>query len=67
MDVGSLASAMIASRAGQTQLAVAARMLKMNADSEKSAVLTLLNAAQANSGKLASAASGLGQNLDISV
>lgn len=64
MDVGSLASALIASRVGQVQLAVAARMMKMNIDSQKSA-LTLLNAAQANGGELASA--GLGQNVDITV
>jgi hypothetical protein len=66
MDVGSLASALIASRMGQTQLAVAAKMLKMGIDGDKAA-LTLLNAAQANQNQLASVASGLGQNVDISV
>jgi hypothetical protein len=65
MDVSSLASAMVAARAGQTQLAVAAKMLKMNLDSQK-AVLQLLNAGQQNAGQLANAAAGLGQNVDIS-
>jgi hypothetical protein len=66
MDVSSLASAMVAARAGQTQLAVAAKMLKMNFDSQKAA-LQLLNAGQQNAGQLANAAAGLGQNVDISV
>ena len=65
MDVSSLASAMVAARAGQTQLAVAAKMLRMNLDSQK-AVLQLLNAGQQNAGQLANAAAGLGQNVDIS-
>jgi hypothetical protein len=66
MDVSSLASAMVAARAGQTQLAVAAKMLRMNLDSQKAA-LQLLNAGQQNAGQLANAAAGLGQNVDISV
>ena len=66
MDVSSLASAMVAARAGQTQLAVAAKMLKMNLDCQKAA-LQLLNAGQQNAGQLANAAAGLGQNVDISV
>jgi hypothetical protein len=66
MDVSSLASAMVAARAGQTQLAVAAKMLKMNLDSQK-AVLQLLNAGQQNAGQLVNAVAGLGQNVDMSV
>jgi len=66
MDVSSLAAAMVSARAGQMQLAVAAKMLKMNLDSQKS-VLQLLQAGQQNIGQLANAAAGLGQNLDITV
>ena len=66
MDVSSLASAMVAARAGQTQLAVAAKMLKMNLDSQK-AVLQLLNAGQQNAGQLVNAVAGLGQYVVMSV
>jgi len=66
MDAASLAMALIASRAGQMQLAVAAKMLKMSTDSDKS-VLALLDAAKANGGQLSNLVAGLGQNLDISV
>lgn len=66
MDVSSLAAAMVGAQAGRIQLAVAAKMLKMSTDNQAS-VLQLLDAGQQNIGQLASAASGLGQNLDISV
>ena len=42
------------------------KMLKMSLDNQAS-VLQLLDAGQQNAGKLANAAAGLGQNLDISV
>ena len=41
MDSADLASAFIAARAGQTQLAVAAKMLRMNADADQSVVKLL--------------------------
>jgi hypothetical protein len=66
MDPADLASAFVSASAGQTQLAVAARMLRMNADAEQS-VVKLLEAGQANIDKLANVASGIGGNLDISV
>jgi hypothetical protein len=66
MDVASIAAAFIAAQAGQAQTAVAAKMLKMNADSASNAV-RLLDAAQQNLTSLANVASGVGQNLNMSV
>jgi hypothetical protein len=66
MDSADLASAFVAAQAGQTQLAVAAKMLRMNADAAQS-VVQLLEAGQANIDKLANVASGIGGNLDVSV
>ena len=66
MDPADLASAFVSASAGQTQLAVAAKMLRMNADADQSAV-KLLEAGQANIDKLANVASGIGGNLDVSV
>ena len=65
MDVASLASAFIDAQAGQAQLAVAAKILKMNSDQEAS-VAKLLDAAQANASSLANVAAGIGGTLDIS-
>jgi hypothetical protein len=48
------------------QMAVAARMLRMNADNAAS-IVQILNAAQQNMASLANVASGIGQNLNISV
>jgi hypothetical protein len=66
MDVGSLASALIGAQVGQAQLAVAAKMLKMNADSANS-VVKLIDAAQSNMDRLANVGAGIGTNLDVSV
>jgi hypothetical protein len=61
MDM-SLVSAAMATQAGNTQMQIAATIMKNNADAEKSAVLTLLGEpSQAN------LAAGVGGNLDISV
>jgi hypothetical protein len=65
MDVGSIAAAFIAQQAGQVQMAVAAKMLQMNAQSGND-VAKLLEAAQQNFNRLANVASGVGANLDIS-
>jgi hypothetical protein len=64
MDVASIAAAFIASQAGQVQTAVAAKMLKMNADAS-AGVAQLLDAASQNFNRLANVASGVGGNLDI--
>jgi hypothetical protein len=64
MDVGSIAAAFVAMQAGQLQQAVAAKMLRMNADASAS-VVKLLDAASQNFNSLANVASGIGGNLDI--
>jgi hypothetical protein len=66
MDVGSLASAFAGAKTAQVQIAVAAKMMRMNADSQ-AAVAQLLESAQQNGAQLAAAANDLGANLDISV
>jgi hypothetical protein len=65
MDTG-LVSAVMGAKVGQLQLAVAARMMKMNADADRS-VVQLVDSAQKNFNSLANVASGIGGNLDISV
>ena len=65
MDVAALASAFVGAKAAEVQMAVAAKMLKTNADSAKS-VAQVIEAAQQNLDRLANVAAGIGQNLDIS-
>ena len=64
MDPASIASAFVAAQAGQLQTAMAAKMLKMNADASANAA-KLLEAAQQNFNQLANVASGIGGNLDV--
>lgn len=66
MDVASIAAAFIAQQASQLQTAVAAKMLRMNADSAADAV-KLLQSAQQDFSRLANVGAGLGGNVDISV
>jgi hypothetical protein len=66
MDLGALASAMIAARVGEVQIAVAARMLRMNADAAASAA-KLIDAAEQNVDRLANVAAGIGTQLDLTV
>jgi hypothetical protein len=66
MGITSIAAAFIAAQAGQLQEAVAAQMLRMNANASADTV-KLLDAAQQNFSRLANVASGIGGNLDISV
>jgi hypothetical protein len=61
-----LASALVGASVGQVQLAVAAKMLRMSADSAKQ-VAQLVDSAQQNFDRLANVAAGIGQNLDVSV
>ncbi len=63
MDMMSMVSGILAAQAGNTQMQVAATIMKSNADAEKSTVLTLLGAAQQNS--LANVGAGIGGNLNI--
>jgi hypothetical protein len=66
MDVGSIAAAFVSMQAGQLQEAVAAKMLRMNADAS-AGVVKLLDAASQNLNQLANVASGIGGHLDITV
>ena len=63
MDMMAMVSSLLAAKAGNTQMQVAASMIKQNADAEKSAVLTLLGAGQNSSANLGARVGG---NLDIS-
>ena len=60
-----LATALIGAQAGLTQLDVAARIMRMNAD-QGAAVVKLIDSAQQNLQPLANVAAGVGGNLDIS-
>jgi hypothetical protein len=66
MDVAALASALAGAQLGQVQLALAARMLRMNADMEAS-VAKLVESGQQNLDRLANVAAGVGGNLDMTV
>ena len=66
MDPVSIATALVGAQMSGAQMAMAARMLRMNADNAAS-IVQVLNAAQQNMASLANAASGIGQNLNISV
>jgi predicted signal transduction protein with EAL and GGDEF domain len=66
MDIGALASAMIAARIGEVQLAVAAKLIRMDAQAAASAA-QLIDAAEANADRLANVAAGIGANLDVTI
>jgi hypothetical protein len=61
MDVVALVGSLLAAKAGNTQMQVAASIIKSNADAEKFAVQTLLGG-QTSSANLGP---GVGGNLDI--
>jgi hypothetical protein len=63
MDMMSMVSSLLTAQAGNTQMQVAASMMKSNADAEKSAVMTLLGTGQNSTANLAP---GVGGNLNIS-
>jgi hypothetical protein len=65
MDPTSLITALMGAQTGMVQLAVAARLARMNAD-QGSSVVKLIDAAQQNFDPLANVAAGLGTNLDVS-
>jgi hypothetical protein len=64
MDTASLAAALVAAQMGQIQLAVAARMARMDAQSGQS-VANLISAAEQNMNRLANVAAGIGSQVDI--
>jgi len=57
---------MVGSQMSQVQMAIAAKMLRMNADAAAS-VVKIIDAAQQNLQSLANVAAGVGQNVNISV
>jgi hypothetical protein len=61
----SLISAFIGADAGEMQLAVAARLARMNTDNASS-VTKLVDAAQQSFDPLANIAAGIGTNIDVS-
>jgi hypothetical protein len=65
MDPASIAAALVASQMSNVQMAVAAKMLRMNADNA-SAIVQVLDATQKNLQSLANVAEGVGRNLNIS-
>jgi hypothetical protein len=64
MDIAALASALAGAQTARMQMAIAARMLKMNADASTS-VVKLIEAAQQNLNRLANVGAGIGENLDV--
>ena len=58
-----MVTSMLSAQAGNTQMQVAATMMKSNADAEKSAVMTLLGT---GSPSLANVGSGIGGNVNAS-
>ncbi len=62
----SIATAFMAASAAQLQLAVAARMARMNADAA-AGVVQLIEAAQQNLDSLANVGAGVGTQLDMTV
>jgi len=57
---------MTGASAASTQMALAAKMMRMNADAEAS-VAKLVESGQQNLQQVADTAAGLGQSLDISI
>ena len=55
---------MAGAQMSSVQMAIAAKMLRMNADAA-SAIVQVLDAAQKNIANLANVAAGVGQNLNI--
>ena len=60
----SLITAVLGAQTGLMQLAVAARLERMNAD-QGASIVKLINAAQQNASSLANAANTIGTNLDV--
>jgi hypothetical protein len=65
MNPASLATAIMSSQAGLTQLALATQLERMNAD-QGASVAKLIDSAQQNMNSLANVAAGIGSNLDVS-
>jgi len=66
MDPVSLVTALVGAQTGNVQSAMAAKMMKMNANAEAS-LAQMVDSASQNLMSLANVAAGVGQNLNISV
>jgi len=66
MDPVSLVTAMVGAQTGNVQSAMAAKMMKMNANAEAS-LAQMVDSASQNLMSLANVSAGVGQNLNISV
>ena len=66
MGMVSLISALIGAQTGEMQLAVAARLARMDDPANGSSITQLVGAADQSTSSLANVAAGLGTNLDIS-
>jgi hypothetical protein len=66
MDPASIAAALAGAQLSNVQMAIAAKMLRMNAEAQ-GAIVQVLEAAHQNLASLANVADGVGQNLNISV
>jgi hypothetical protein len=66
MDIMSMVMGILAAQAGSVQMQAAALMIKSNDAAEKSAVQTLLGAAQQSFSSLANVGAGIGGNLNVS-
>ncbi len=64
MDPASLATAMVGAQMSQVQTAIAAKMMRMNANNAAS-VVKIIDAAQRTMQSLANVAIGVGQNVNI--
>ena len=65
MDPTSLVAAMVGAQTSAAQMALAAKMVRMNADAAGS-IAQVIDAAQQNMQSLANVAAGVGQNVNIS-
>ena len=65
MDPTSLITALMGAQTGMVQLAVAARLARMNAD-QGASIAKLIDAAQQNMKSLANVSAGIGSSLDVS-
>lgn len=65
METAALASALMSAQTGMLQLAVAARLERMNAD-QGASIVKLIDAANQNANSLANVATGIGSGLDVS-
>ena len=66
MDPLSLATALTAAQMGRAQMALAAKMLRMNVDAAAS-IVQVIDAAQENIANLSNVAAGVGRNLNLTV